>query len=288
MKDYVFTKDAVKLFTNRFGLRLSEKDSNQIDKIEDELIADVSPYLTQEYRITVLPNPNAPLTENRALYLDDVHFGRPNTSFSVTRTLPFEDLGNRFKSEKILQRAESDSLEAQVRRLKHRNYDVVDIGIFSGKTMLEQLNLLRNQGINIDCLVVALAGRNALQSANGRQYLIDPHTKESTGIEVKVPTERIFDWGEWIEVRDLIGLDGRSIKSAGRTYECYSTCLNEQASIPDRHCAAVAEKAACAFERIKGIVSPYGLAWQDTKVEQAGRRYVLRTVLMNKQIMEAP
>ncbi|MBR9691153.1 hypothetical protein GOV06_00030, partial [Candidatus Woesearchaeota archaeon] len=235
----------------------------------------IGAYLPQDHKLSVIDRIQIDLPENsNLLYLDDIYFENHGESISVTRTLPTEDLGNKKASKRISPRYRTSSLDEQIKKLTKSEYDLVDIGIFEGETLENISCRLKKNGISVNKFRVGICNKNTVNRAGDKIYFKD------TDIEVIVPEEGLFDFGEWIELRDLIGFDGRSVISEGRTYKCYASHLSKHATIPEENCDDVRAIADSYFNKLVNVVrrNNPGFSYLDRTVVQDGEEYILKTI----------
>jgi len=285
MKDYIFTKDVVNLFTNRYGLNLNINQVGKIQKLENEFIDSIRDYLPRGYQIKVLDKLKFNEFNNEnLLFLDDVYFNKKGEEISVTRTIPFEKLGKN-DAVKILPRFGSESLDIQISKLQKKEYSVVDCGVFSGHTLYDLISEFRDKGIKINKAYLGVCNKNSIIEIKGKSYLakVDNTSveKKASDLELIIPDEGIFDFGEWIELRDMLGFDGRSVYSTNRTFKCYSTDLHEHASIDRENEDSVVNISNLYHNKIMNVVKQTNpeFEFKDTKVKQEGDNYILRTVV---------
>jgi hypothetical protein len=284
MPDYLITKDIPQLLQNRHGLKLTDAEIEALNGLQDEFIARIKPYLSEDQKLRVIENVAVDTRSvARPLFLDDVHFRTTGESLSFTRSLPLEDLANNSRSKRISPRHGALSLDEQMERLEHKDYTLVDVGIFTGETVVKLVDDLREHGITANKAVVAVCNKNYLDCGGGKNYLkeeLADGSKRTTGIEVVVPDSGIFNFGEWMELRDIVGFDGRSVRSEGRTFAAYITNLAEHASIKPKNCDLVGKISETYFERMLGVLRQRDLqlSFEDTRVNQRNQMHLLRTI----------
>lgn len=287
MKDYIITKDIVNLFKRRFNLVLTRQQEEEIDTLENEAINSLRGYISDEYNLTILDEIKVDLpkdVDSSPLYLDDVHFDLRGESLSVTRSLPIEDLANDYDSKKIRARANEPCLDEQIENLKNNSYYFVDVGIFSGETLFGIVEKLRKKGKKINQAYVNVCNQNSVVNLNNKTYLLDNEKKEIKDLEIISSRERKFNLGEWIELRDFLGFDGRTLFSDGRTTICYSTHFYEHATIKKENCEIAKAISNFYFKKIFDIASktnPY-FTYHDSIIQQKDKNnqnqeYILRS-----------
>jgi len=147
----------------------------------------------------------------------------PNAAFylEVTR------LTNPFTGEVVIgPRPGTPNLKKQFTLLKrnlrnNQEINLVDVGAFEGETLLEVCEALENQGIKINQIFLGLSSNAAYEKISD---------------VIKLETGYLFNFGEWVELRDLFGADGRKISGEedSRLFIPYWENL-DWASIPDKN-----------------------------------------------------
>lgn len=134
-------------------------------------------------------NPSRPLVS-----LDRIYMAEADAYVNLTReTNPSNGLV------KLAPRNGTPPLKDQVKQLKNYNqWNIFDIGVFDGDTILSVCDLIESEGIEIGEIYLGVA------STKGYQKLTEKR---------KLKVVNIFDFFEWVELRDLFGIDGRSVYS---------------------------------------------------------------------------
>lgn len=92
------------------------------------------------------------------------------------------------------------SLEEQVRSIRESlgdEIDVIDIGVFEGDTLINEARRFGNEGVKINNVYTAFAGKAGI--------------KNLAGIGINLHPALTVDWVDWLELRDCIGFDGRKV-----------------------------------------------------------------------------
>jgi hypothetical protein len=284
MGDYVITKDISRFLVNRKGLVLPEEDLRELDSLEDAFAKDFESALGRP--IVYIKDIGGPVTPpSKRISLDNVHFKGNEHEVQVTRTVrPFELSA----PPEELPRPGYSSINDQIRALPSGEYTVCDVGIFSGDTLLKVCNAIESRGdIVIEDLWVGLTGKKAHDS--GKIYC------KRSGRERKIsfPEGRIFDFedgGDWLEMRDLLGFDGRTILSDNPNYHfsCYSTNLGKHASIPEDCCGTILEICTGYFDRVLDLLKrSHCVSVEDTlvspRLNETGKKsdFLVRRILFD-------
>ncbi len=118
----------------------------------------------------------------------------------------------------IGERPGNPSLEVQFSSLqKYKEINLVDVGAFEGNTLLEICVFLEEKGLKIAEIFL---GYSSLEA------------KEKIGYDKKVTALNLFQFYEWVELRDFFGIDGRRIAQKPGYFIPYWENLNSWASIP--------------------------------------------------------
>jgi len=209
-KDYLVSKGLVPLLVNRYGLQLSNELKERIRELEDEFAQTLGGILQCKsifgehplsYRVlddeSIINSVRELLEREKRpkISFDDVYFQDLAEDFySITRlTNPDE-----FSDKRVGPRPGFPELQTQRERLanRFRSNGVVflDIGIFEGETLMDEVDKFREIGVNVERVVLAI----------GNTEYVERMRKK-----VPVDVANIYDFGEWIEIRDFFGFDGR-------------------------------------------------------------------------------
>jgi len=130
---------------------------------------------------------------------------------------------------KVSERPGNRPLSEQINGL--RKYDKIvlaDVGAFEGGTLLEISEMLEKSGLKIEEIYLGFSSNEANRKINKSR---------------KLTALNLFDFYEWIEIRDFFGIDGRNVgmDSGTRLYIPYWENLPKWASIPREKEQEVAE-----------------------------------------------
>lgn len=210
-KDYVVSKGLVPLFEKRYGLVLSPSIKETIRVLEGKFVDELKPFLDKKFNFIVLDEEDINkkmcellMTDKRPIIsLDDIYLtDKAHEIYSVTRlTNP-----DYFEDKEIGPRPVSSVLNEQITKIakkyKGKEAIVFDIGTFTGKTLQSEIRRLKNKQVNIKKVYLVI----------GDEKIIAKISKEE---EVEVVALNVYNFGEWIEIRDLFGFDGRKVKMRG-------------------------------------------------------------------------
>jgi hypothetical protein len=249
---YLITTGITNLLETRYGLILPKDVRKNIQEIETDYVRILGKFLGRHFTFDVL-NPRKIEGTLRGMMekerdpvvcLDDVFFrGMYDQEFSVTR-LTHPDTGEQV----IGPRSGKPSIEYQVNAMAEkfsgRRVALLDIGIFHGDTLLNSssdssLSLaerLRENNVDVGNLYLGVAN--------------EPFVGKFEKAGMHVRAAHMYDFsdaengmgGDWIEVRDLLGFDGRkpyfenlngsSSKVLFTPYTVDKKMLEDKASIP--------------------------------------------------------
>lgn len=231
-----------KEFVNAFR-RLSQLDANfdfqvrQADVLSRSLTAGVKgPFISMD-RVYI---PIAPG------YLEVTRLTDPNTG-EVT----------------ISQRPGQNPIPVQIAGIRKAGYDaitLIDVGAFGGDTLLEVVSMLVKGGVPVKSARLAVSS-----------YGIDKKVK---GI-IELSVIEKFNLGEWIELRDFFGIDGRNVgldDNGNRLYIPYWENLTEWASIPKQAEKVIADLCKSYNKVLMKILSDAGAAIETIGLQVKYRR----------------
>lgn len=199
---YLVTKDLVETLERKIGYKLKEDSRIKIKKLENEFITEFWPFIPN--RINKLAISSSEVSEKLDLItkeskypiisLDKVYITSADEYLEVTRLT--DPITGKIK---IAGRSGNKSLEEQLGKLKNYNKMVlVDVGAFEGDTLLDITKRLEAIGINIEKIYLGFSDNRAYKKINSNKELYSLYR---------------FDFYEWIELRDLFGIDGRNVES---------------------------------------------------------------------------
>lgn len=216
--EYLISKGVVNLLVNRYRLDLSCQAKQKIELLEEEFTKRLGQELSDFFDYDVVSADTIDKTMEKSVKrssrlpiigLDDVYFRGIPTDGEVSITRLVTDVNN-FDKKILGPRKGYASLEEQMTSLEKdfsgKDVALMDVGVFEGETLLDKergvINMMKSRGINVMRLYVSIVNSPALQKFN------------DAGIEI-VTSNKLYDFtgGDWLEVRDLLGLDGRKISS---------------------------------------------------------------------------
>ncbi len=225
---YLVTKDIVETLESK-GIETDSELSVKIKKLENEFLEQLLPSIPSTMDAVFLNTQDLREKLNEALStenlpvvgLDRIYAPNADDYLSVTR------ITNPLTGEKRLgQRPGSKPLDEQIRNLKqYPKIALVDCGAFEGDTLLEIVKRLENQGTKVSRIYLAVSSYDASEKINKVR---------------KLCVNNLFRFGEWIELRDFLGVDGRKT-GEGNAFIPYWENLVEWASIPKEKEREVAE-----------------------------------------------
>ena len=232
MFTYLVTKDIVETLERKLGYRLRSNLKYVIRELEKEFLSDFWPYIPdniEKRAIDAYPvSVQLGLISRRNAYpvisLDRVYLTNVDEYLEVTRiTDP------KTGKVSVSARPGNKPIEEQINAL--RKYDKIvlaDVGAFEGETLLEISDLIERGGLNIEEIYLGFSSNEANEKINNKR---------------KLTTLNLFDFYEWIEMRDFFGIDGRNVGMDGdlRLYIPYWENLPKWASISKEHEQEVAE-----------------------------------------------
>lgn len=252
---YLITNDLVLKTMNALGSTISEDLKNRIRNIGngflkgfwsisgipedvDRITLDGS-YLSNEL-VKLLRKVEYPIVSLDRIYVP------PETSsdlfyIDVTR-LTDQATG----AVKLAARPGKKSIDEQASELKNivKNTPValVDVGAFEGNTLLRVLNTLRKEDIKVAEIYLGVSNRRLNEKIN---YIARTNVVST------------FDLYEWIELRDLIGIDGRKVgvdQKGTLQYIPYWENLTGWASISNENAYIVKQFCIKYYDRLIGLI----------------------------------
>lgn len=220
---YLITRDLVETLERKIGLKLNEEIKNYARDLENKFISEffcfipanierkvisaskISEDLDQLARRNTLP----------IVSLDRIYVTRADDYLEVTRVT---DL--RTGKVNISARPGNKSLDEQIDLLKkYKKIVLADVGSFEGTTLIEICNRLEQAGIKIEEIYLGFSSYSASTKISNNR---------------KLTAIYLFEFYEWIELRDFFGIDGRAVKSSSliKSYVPYWENLTNWASVP--------------------------------------------------------
>lgn len=222
---YLITRDIVETLQRKFGFSLTKEAIQKIRDLEKGFLSIFWPaipegisktvvaagYLSKQLDL-VIPKNGVPLVSLDRVYITDA-----DKYLEVTR------LTNQKTGEvSITARPGNKSLKEQIKDLGiYSRIKLVDIGAFEGETLLKICETLEKEGTEIEEIYLGCSSNEANKKINGIR---------------KLTVLNLFDFYEWVELRDLFGIDGRNVGTINgtRLYMPYWENLSKWASIPEK------------------------------------------------------
>lgn len=227
VKDFTFliTKDIVETLQLKYNIDLTREQISKIREVENGFVAEF-------WQLSGIPEDidrkaigAAELSDElggllrrsdaKIVSLDRVYVPQAAAFLEVTRKTD-PTTGNAVG---VIERPKSKPLQEQIEDLKqYSQIALADVGSFEGKTILEISALIEKEGIRINEIYLAISNNAASETINGNK---------------KLQFVNGFNLFEWVELRDLIGIDGRNIgiKNGIRQYLPYWENLVGWASV---------------------------------------------------------
>ncbi len=229
---YLVTKDIVETLERKIGYKLSDSLREDIKFLENEFLYRFWQYIPDNIRKTAIDANTVSkeleniiqLTGHPIISLDKVYLTNADEYLEVTR-LTDPKTGNITISERQGYRP----IEEQINSLKkYKKIVLADVGAFEGGTLLDVSNMLERNGLEIEEIYLGFSSNEANKRINNSR---------------KLTVLNLFDFYEWIEMRDLFGIDGRAVSNdlGIKTYIPYSENLSGWASIPKENEKTVSE-----------------------------------------------
>jgi len=245
-KTYLLTGGLVPLLENRYKVLLTGPVRAQIRGLEEEYAGEIRTLLEgrsdrdssgdflwnvsfvndcqidTELRTRVVgARSQRPLVSFDDVYCQDL----ADAHYSITRLADPSDLGGESVPGP---RLGFNSLERQVIELKRKlgsEIDIMDIGTFGGGTISEEITgRLKANGITVGNVFLVFASQEGIDKIH------------ATGSRLRC--SRIYDWIDWLEMRDCLGFDGRKVvhtpstKYIKNAFVRYCDKASDWASIP--------------------------------------------------------
>lgn len=231
---YLVTKDVVETLQNKCKAYIDEELALKIRALEEVFLDKFWQYTPQDSKATVLTVQDL----ETALYeryryeripcisLDRIY--APNTYFDYTPCfvcdLSVTRITNAITGEKrIGQRYGNKSVEEQIDALSRefasisRGVSLIDCGAFEGDTLVDIINRFKIRGVNVERVYLAVASYDAVDKLSAVCTVI---------------ANNVFNFKDWVELRDLFGIDGRKVSETENMFIPYWENLTEWASIP--------------------------------------------------------
>jgi len=259
---YLITKDLLETLERKYGYNINDDDvRKKLSSVQEEFVQkfweaaklpngieryelDASE-LSVELKNAIRDNCKTPLISMDRVYIqNDSSFKMVNDFLDVTRrTDPITGAVT------LEERPGSRPLVKQVAYLRNHYSEVslADVGAFTGDTLLKIIKWFENEGISVKQVYLGVAGRS-----------VEAELKD---VNVEIITVYGANFYEWIELRDLLGIDGRAVglSSEGhRLYIPYWENLTEWASISKESVEPVKEICQSSYKTIMQLLRGNG------------------------------
>jgi|GEM_PF-2180482 len=271
-KTYLLTGGLVPLMENRYGLPLNSETKQSLRLIEQYYFSEMRDLIGKrkdkddlgeflwEFEFISDNEVDSILRsliskggrKNPIISFDDIYCqDLPDGNYQITR---IQNPNNLNEPPRLGPRFKADTLDEQVKKIKERygnKIDLMDIGTFEGGTIGDEIEYrFRKNGIEVEKVYLAFSGKKGVERIN------------SLGVELK--TSKIFDWVDWLEMRDCLGFDGRKVPMRHQDklenlFIKYSENSGNWASIPKEFENDFTEKYNSFFRTIKSILAMDGI-----------------------------
>lgn len=242
---YLVTRDIVETLERKIDYNLTNKLRDEIRLLEVGFLSEFWQYLPSNLnkeaisassisrQIGLLVNKSSlPVVSLDRVYLADADYYLEITRLTNPNTGEVT----------ISQRPGNETLERQIEGLKdYKNIILADVGAFEGDTLIKICELIEDQGIVIDEIILGVSSNKANNKINNNR---------------KLTSLNLFDFYEWIEMRDLFGIDGRSVgmKDGKRQYIPYWENLSGWASISKENESEVVNLCKKYYNQLKEML----------------------------------
>ena len=262
----------VETLERKLGIKLTQNGKEKLRDLEKEFLSEFWSFVPCragttpiEKRVICVPavaSKLACLIEGNgnsipAVTLDRIYVRNADWCLEVTRkTDP------KTGKVEITERAGSEPLEKQIEvmkdYLKKNRVVLCDVGAFEGGTLLTVCMELERRGVSVEMICLGICSGDAYRKLKR---------------ERKVATVYMFNLYEWVELRDLLGIDGRYVgmRDGKRLFIPYWETLSQWASISrevekdaanlckeyNRKLMKILQEEGCDVEKI-GIPVKYG------------------------------
>jgi hypothetical protein len=229
---YLLSRDLVETLERKFGFSLDDALKEEIRNLEEKFVEDFGKYVPTEASYSAvnamdISNQMAQVLSESSfpvVSLDRVYIPSAKNYLEVTRQT------DQFTGKvKIAERPGSLSLEEQIKQIRdYGEITLADVGAFEGATLVDICTLLGQQGIIVKNIVLGISS----YEANDKLRKISELTSFNS-----------FKFFEWIELRDLFGIDGRNVglNEGKRLFIPYWENLGRWASIAEKDLVSVAD-----------------------------------------------
>jgi len=258
---YLITKDLLETLERKYGFNIDNNTREQLSSLQEEFVSKFwdavklldgieiyqlsASELSAELKNVIRDNCKTPLISLDRVYIQNgSSFQMVNDFLDVTRrTDPITGAVT------LEERPGSRQLVEQIVYLRNHYNEVslADVGTFTGDTLLKIIKWLENEGISVKQVYLGVAGEG-----------VEAKLKDTN---VEIITVYGANFYEWIELRDLLGIDGRAVglsSDGDRLYIPYWENLTEWASIPEESVEPVKEICQSSYKAIMQLLRDNG------------------------------
>ncbi len=223
---YLFTLDLVDTLERKFDYCLTPQLRGRFERLETAFLGEFSNLLPAG--VPNLAIRSSAVSEKLRSYiyqkelpvigLDRVYLPAVSDYLEITR-LTDPNTGQVILSERSGKKSLSDQLSYLRSKYSGRSVILADVGAFEGKTILDVCEMLQSQTIAVEEICLGVSGSDA---------------QKKIGDKFNLTVFDSFNFYEWIELRDLLGIDGRNVGviNGKRAIIPYWENLIKWASIP--------------------------------------------------------
>jgi len=258
---YLITKDLLETLEQKYGFNIDNNTREQLSSLQEEFVSKFrnavklpdgieiyqlsASELSSELKNVIRDNCKTPLISLDRVYIQNGgSFKMVNDFLDVTRrTDPITGAVT------LEERPGSCPLIEQIIYLRNHYSEVslADVGAFTGDTLLKIIKWLEDEGISVKQVYLGVAGEG-----------VEAKLKDTS---VEIITVYGANFYEWIELRDLLGIDGRAVdlsSDGDRLYIPYWENLTEWASIPEESVEPVKEICQSSYKAIMQLLRDNG------------------------------
>lgn len=246
---YLITRDLVETLERKFNYPLTDEIKRDFRIIEKSFLSKFWKLFPTDLSNTSLAA--STVSQNLENYfigrsipvisLDRVYLPNADDYLEITR-LTDQKTGQ----VRISERSGKLKLENQLDYLssKYKKINLADVGAFEGKTIIDVCAMLKARRIDVNEICLGIVGTEA---------------KEKIEERFRLKTFNCFKFYEWIELRDLLGIDGRNVgvDDGRRLIMPYWENITQWASVPEQR-SLDAEKLCKQFN-----MQIIGRLWQE-------------------------
>lgn len=278
-KTYLLTGGLVPLLENRYGVPLNDTVRAKVRRLEKEYAQEIDTLLgrrrdkdnlgeflwdiafvddlqiDQDLRGLVIGSKrNLPLVSFDDVYCKDL----ADAHYSITRLADPSDLSKESVSGPRLGFPNLDEQVSTLRVRCGREIDLMDIGTFGGGTISDEImGRLKANGIRVNNVFLVFAGEDGIKKIN------------ATGS--KLHYLKSYDWVDWLEMRDCIGLDGRKVIHSPSTKQVHNAFIRycdkatDWASVPEQFRERFVDLYSQYFQKVRETLKEAGAEIELTK-----------------------